>query len=134
MLSLERLDTKLVFAHKRGQTLSGTESLNFGTYNPDSVQELEPLLLFSPQVHPFIEFFSVFCLSTALLQFQPRPGLEGGAVAPRCADLGPFRSVSPKPGLARGNSCRGFMEAVGEKAEAGGGGGAPPLLHIIPAA
>lgn len=70
------------------------------------------------------------------MQFQPLARLGGGAVAPQwslSADLGPFRSVSLKQGLARGNSWHNFMEAVGERGEAGGDGGCfflprrPPL-------
>lgn len=54
---------------------------------------------------------------------------EGGAVTSQCgcsADLGPFRSVSLKQGLARGNSWHNFMEAVGEEGEAGGDGPVSP--------
>lgn len=73
----------------------------------------------------------------------PAPArLGGGAVTSQsggCADLGPFRSVSLKQGLARGNSWHNFMEAVGGKGEPGGDGGCcslPPVFphQIIPAA
>lgn len=78
----------------------------------------------------------------------PSPArLGGGAVTLQCScsvDLSPFRSVSLKQALARGNSWHNFMEAVGEKGEAGGRRGLvlslslspPPCspLQIIPAA
>lgn len=62
--------------------------------------------------------------SVAAVPAPTRQG--GGAVTSQsgcCADLGPFRSVSLKQGLARGNSWHNFMEAVGGKAETGGSGG-----------
>lgn len=62
----------------------------------------------------------------------PAPArLGGGAVTSQssgCADLGPFRSVSLKQDLARGNSWHNFMEAVGGK----GAGGRRGLLLSPP--
>lgn len=108
---------------------------------PLSLLKLEALCCF-PTIR--LQILSLSLPSAAAVPSPARRG--GGAVTPQCScsvDLSPFRSVSLKQALARGNSWHNFMEAVGEKGEAGGRRGLvlflspPPLcspLQIIPAA